>query len=56
VDAGLIIHESRFTYPQYDLVKLMDLANGGKMKPVLPIPLGGILARRDLGAAVIAKN
>ena len=55
VDAGLIIHESRFTYPQYDLVKIMDLGEWWENETGLPIPLGGILARRDLGATVIGK-
>ena len=55
VDAGLIIHESRFTYPQYGLVKVMDLGEWWENETGLPIPLGGILARRDLGATVIAK-
>ncbi|CAG1001818.1 MAG: hypothetical protein MPEBLZ_02664 [Candidatus Methanoperedens nitroreducens] len=55
VDAGLIIHESRFTYPQYDLVKVMDLGEWWENETGLPIPLGGILARRDLGATVIGK-
>ncbi|HKZ37544.1 MAG TPA: MqnA/MqnD/SBP family protein, partial [Chryseolinea sp.] len=49
------IHESRFTYPQYDLIKLIDLGDWWENETGLPIPLGGILARRDLGAAVIAK-
>ncbi|CAG0972872.1 MAG: 1,4-dihydroxy-6-naphthoate synthase [Candidatus Methanoperedens sp.] len=53
VDAGLIIHESRFVYPQYDLVKIIDLGEWWENKTGLPIPLGGILARRDLGATVI---
>ena len=55
VDAGLIIHESRFTYPRYGLVKLIDLGEWWEEKTGLPIPLGGILARRNLGAAVINK-
>jgi len=55
VDAGLIIHESRFTYPQYDLVKVMDLGEWWEYETGLPIPLGGILTRRDLGATVIGK-
>ena len=53
VDAGLIIHESRFVYPQYDLVKIIDLGEWWENKTGLPIPLGGILARRDMGATVI---
>jgi len=55
VDAGLIIHESRFTYPQYGLVKIIDLGEWWEKETGLPIPLGGILARRDLGASVIRK-
>ncbi len=55
VDAGLIIHESRFTYPQYGLVKLIDLGEWWEERTGLPIPLGGILARRDLGVRVINK-
>ncbi|HET6762461.1 MAG TPA: 1,4-dihydroxy-6-naphthoate synthase [Longimicrobiaceae bacterium] len=49
VDAGLIIHESRFTYPQHGLVKLVDLGEWWERTTGLPIPLGGILARRALG-------
>jgi len=55
VDAGLIIHESRFTYPQHGLVRLIDLGEWWEEKTGLPIPLGGILARRDLGVQVINK-
>ena len=53
VDAGLIIHESRFTYPQHGLVKVVDLGEWWEGTTGLPIPLGGILARRDLGAGTI---
>jgi len=56
VDAGLIIHESRFTYPKYDLVKLIDLGEWWEKETGLPIPLGGILARRDMGKARDWKN
>jgi 1,4-dihydroxy-6-naphthoate synthase len=48
VDAGLIIHESRFTYPQHGLVKLLDLGEWWESETGLPIPLGAILVRRDL--------
>ena len=34
VDAGLVIHEARFTYPSYELSCLVDLGNGGKGIPV----------------------
>jgi 1,4-dihydroxy-6-naphthoate synthase len=49
VHAGLIIHESRFTYPQHGLVKVVDLGEWWEQATGLPIPLGGILARRSLG-------
>ncbi|HKP77411.1 MAG TPA: MqnA/MqnD/SBP family protein, partial [Longimicrobiaceae bacterium] len=53
VDAGLIIHESRFTYPQHGLVKVVDLGEWWEGATGLPIPLGGILARRSLGEETI---
>ncbi len=53
VDAGLIIHESRFTYTDHGLVKVVDLGEWWEQETGLPIPLGGILARRDLGEATI---
>jgi 1,4-dihydroxy-6-naphthoate synthase len=53
VDAGLIIHEGRFTFPAYDLVQLVDLGEWWERKTGLPIPLGGIVAKRELGADVI---
>jgi 1,4-dihydroxy-6-naphthoate synthase len=49
VDAGLIIHESRFTYAQHGLLKFIDLGEWWESVTGLPIPLGAILARRDLG-------
>ncbi len=48
-DAGLIIHESRFTYPRHGLVRVADLGAWWETTTGLPIPLGGILARRALG-------
>lgn len=53
-DAGLIIHESRFTYQGYGLHKLLDLGEWWETETGLPIPLGGIVARRSLGAETIA--
>lgn len=53
-DAGLIIHESRFTYQGYGLHKLLDLGEWWEAETGLPIPLGGIVARRSLGAETIA--
>ncbi|MBT3603980.1 MAG: 1,4-dihydroxy-6-naphthoate synthase [Candidatus Latescibacteria bacterium] len=55
VDAGLIIHESRFTYPDYGLHKVIDLGEWWESATGHPIPLGGILARRDLGSEIIQK-
>ncbi len=55
VDAGLIIHEGRFTYPKYNLVKLIDLGEWWEEETGLPIPLGGILAKRELGAGIIKE-
>ena len=52
-DAGLIIHESRFTYPRHGLARVADLGEWWEGTTGLPIPLGGILARRDLGDATI---
>lgn len=47
-DAGLIIHENRFTYQQRGLVKLLDLGEYWETTTGLPIPLGGIVAHREL--------
>ena len=49
VDAGLIIHESRFTYPRHGLRRVVDLGEWWEQTTGLPIPLGGIMARRSLG-------
>ena len=54
VDAGLIIHESRFTYPDHGLVKVIDLGEWWEHETGAPIPLGGIVARTSLGAERIA--
>jgi 1,4-dihydroxy-6-naphthoate synthase len=53
VDAGLIIHESRFTYPQAGLGCAVDLGAWWESATGLPIPLGAILARRDLPADLL---
>ena len=49
VDLGLIIHESRFVYPEHGLKKLLDLGEWWEEETGLPLPLGLIAARRDLG-------
>ena len=48
VDAGLIIHESRFTYEAAGLARVADLGEWWEGETGCPIPLGAILARRDL--------
>jgi 1,4-dihydroxy-6-naphthoate synthase len=48
-DLGLIIHESRFTYQEKGLIQIIDLGDFWEKKFQLPIPLGGIVARRSLG-------
>lgn len=53
--AGLIIHESRFTYPRYSLEKLLDLGAWWEEHSGLPIPLGGILGRRSLGRDLLLR-
>src|SRR5262245_56161128 len=51
-DAGLIIHENRFTYEAKGLKKIVDLGEFWERTTGAPIPLGGIVARRSLPAAV----
>jgi 1,4-dihydroxy-6-naphthoate synthase len=52
-DAGVIIHESRFTYREAGFHEIVDLGAWWEEDSGLPIPLGGILARRDLGPETI---
>jgi len=49
VDAGLVIHEARFTYRDYGLHKLADMGEHWEQTTGLPIPLGAIIAKRSLG-------
>ncbi|MBL7735836.1 MAG: 1,4-dihydroxy-6-naphthoate synthase [Chitinophagaceae bacterium] len=55
VKLGVIIHENRFTYAGKGLVKLADLGEFWEKETGLPIPLGGIVARRDMDAAIQVK-
>ncbi|GAF20893.1 MULTISPECIES: 1,4-dihydroxy-6-naphthoate synthase [Shouchella] len=48
VDAGLVIHEARFTYQEYDLCLLQDLGEWWEEDTGFPIPLGAIIAKRSL--------
>lgn len=47
VDCGVIIHENRFTYQQKGLVKLIDLGDYWEQHTGGPIPLGGIVMKRN---------
>jgi 1,4-dihydroxy-6-naphthoate synthase len=55
VDAGLIIHENRFTYEQKGLKKIIDLGEFWEESTGMPIPLGGIVARRSLPKEILHK-
>lgn len=55
VEAGVIIHESRFTYLDQGFTEVCDLGRWWEAETGLPIPLGGILARRSLGAELIGR-
>jgi 1,4-dihydroxy-6-naphthoate synthase len=48
VDAGLIIHETRFTYKKRGLKKIADLGEYWENLTKLPIPLGTIVLKRDI--------
>ncbi len=54
-DAGLVIHESRFTYAQRGLSLIRDMGDWWEETAGAAIPLGGIVARRDLDVKVIAE-
>ncbi|MFQ5445329.1 MAG: 1,4-dihydroxy-6-naphthoate synthase [Saprospiraceae bacterium] len=55
VDAGLIIHENRFTYQDKGLIKIIDLGEFWESTYQLPIPLGGIAIRRGISTEVQHK-
>lgn len=52
VDAGVVIHEGRFTFQEHGLTKVLDLGAWWETFSGLPIPLGAIAIRRSLGADV----
>ena len=56
VDAGVIIHESRFTYQRHGLKQIVDLGEWWERETGRAIPLGGILMRRDLGDDLIRRT
>ena len=51
-DFGLVIHEGRFTLDAYGLQSILDLGGWWEAETGLPIPLGGIAIRRDLGESM----
>ena len=55
MDAGLIIHENRFTYQQKGLKKVADLGEFWETKTGMAIPLGGIVVNRNLPADIKRK-
>jgi 1,4-dihydroxy-6-naphthoate synthase len=52
-DAGLLIHEGQLTFESYGLVKVLDLGEWWLLETGLPLPLGVVVARRDLGDRVL---
>jgi 1,4-dihydroxy-6-naphthoate synthase len=52
---GVIIHENRFTYMDKGLHKIVDLGNYWEEKTGLPIPLGGIVGKRNLDASILKQ-
>ena len=54
-DAGVIIHENRFTYQAKGLVKILDLGEYWETLTGLPIPLGGIVIKRKMPSDIVHK-
>ncbi|MFL6230206.1 MAG: menaquinone biosynthesis family protein [Pyrinomonadaceae bacterium] len=54
-DAGLLIHEGQLFYPELGLHKVLDLGEWWHDKTGLPLPMGGNVIRRDLGAETIRE-
>jgi len=52
VDAGVIIHENRFTYQQKGLICYKDLGTWWESQTQLPIPLGAIAIRRSISVSI----
>ena len=55
VDAGLIIHESRFTYQEQGLQKFLDVGQWWESTTGHLLPLGGIIAKRSLGTETLQR-
>jgi 1,4-dihydroxy-6-naphthoate synthase len=54
-DAGLLIHEGQLFYQNMGLHKVLDLGEWWHERTGLPLPMGGNVIRRDLGAEVISQ-
>jgi len=54
-DAGLIIHEGQLTYQNQGLHLVVDLGEWWQQRTELPLPLGGNVVRRDLGAPTMSR-
>jgi 1,4-dihydroxy-6-naphthoate synthase len=54
-DGGVIIHEGRFTFENHNLECLADLGEWWESETRQPIPLGGIVIRRDISQEIISK-
>ena len=52
---GVIIHENRFTYMDKGLHKIIDLGNFWEEKTSLPIPLGGIVGKRNIDETILMQ-
>jgi len=55
VDAGVLIHEGRFVYEAHGLLCLLDLGQWWEAHTGLPLPLGGLVARRRLGKGLLRE-
>ena len=54
-DAGLLIHEGQLTYHEQGLKKVLDLGAWWKQQTGLPLPMGGNVIKRELGAELQSK-
>jgi 1,4-dihydroxy-6-naphthoate synthase len=54
-DAGLIIHETRFTYAKLGLTRIADLGEFWEKLTGMPIPLGAIVIKRDIPLEIALK-
>ena len=55
IDAGLIIHESRFTYREAGLIAIADLGEWWENMTLLPIPLGAVVVRNDVAPEEVRR-